>query len=464
MSYRYVAPKLRYQAYARPKKLIRNRVAYKKGPGFFQNPPPEPSSGNAMPRVFNPKSKPLYKKKRADWAGALGMIGGALAGAGVAGIPGAALGAGIGSSLGSTVGNLIGSGSYKLVSNSLVGVGQVPRMHAGKGCTSVRIRHREYIKDISSSGFTGANGTSFTSDLISINPRYTKSFPWLSSFAGNFQEYVPAGIAYEFVSTCSDSFTNNTGNLQLGTVIMATQYNCNMKRFVDKQSMDNTEYSCSGKPSKNMIHLIECDPKQRPLEIMYIGAANDSSTFDQRFAILGNFQIATEGFQAANSKIGELWATYDILLLKPLGGPNGPLLGDHYSLGSGVTTSAYFGLAPVLSDDSNLGSKLTNTTITFPNGMSSNVRVEWSAEGASTATVPMTLTGTNGATPLDVYISDADSTVAVSCTTTNQMSVSYWNIVSANDGTYPTITFSSGTLVGTQTAGDLFISTVQNAE
>jgi len=313
MSYYYhkTPDKFRFKQYAPPqRKILRAPVKEKKKVKAKDY-------GTALPRPFTFNRKPMYAKKKTDWAGALGMVGGALMGGGMGGIPGAALGAGIGSSLGSTVGNLIGSGSYKLVSNSLCGIGQVPTMHMGKGSTSVRIRHREYIKDISTSGFTGVNGTTFTSDLISINPVYSKSFPWLSSLAGNFQEWYPAGIAYEFVSTSSESFTNSGGNLQLGTVLMSTQYNCNLKRFVDKQSMDNTEYSCSGKPSKNMIHLVECDPKQRPLARMYMGAANASATFDQRFAILGNFQIATEGMQAPDSKIGELWATYDIIMMKP---------------------------------------------------------------------------------------------------------------------------------------------------
>jgi len=133
-------------------------------------------------------------------------------------------------------------------------------------------------------------------------------------------------------------------------------------------------------------------------------------------------------------------------------------------LGTGVSTSAYFGSSiPNASDSSNFGTVLTNTAIQFPNGVSQYVRVEYVIYGASTATAPVTLTGTNGATPLDIYLGGADSDIDVSVTTTNYVQVSYWNIESANDGTVPTITFSSGTLVGTQTAGDLFVQTVQNS-
>lgn len=232
----------------------------------------------------------------------------------------------IGSELGSTligklahyVGKATGSGAYRIGTapqyNSLFGAtsGDVGSSSISFGDRSVRVSHREYLGDI----ITGTAGT-FNTQNFSVNPGLLNTFPWLSKIACNFQTYKPHGILIEFKSTSADAL--NSTNTALGSVVFAPDYNSMTftEDFVSKAEMLNYEGSIDCKPSDCFMAGLECDPRKIPLSELYIRNGNPLPNQDLRMTDLCSFAVATNGFQASNVTIGELFIIYDIEFFIP---------------------------------------------------------------------------------------------------------------------------------------------------
>lgn len=295
--------------------------------------------------------------------------GAGTAAGGAAGAAGGPFGAGIGASVGGGLARgmanlIVGSGAYSVNQNSLSSNGyvlsegsQIPSFGISGG--GVRITHREYVKDV----LVPAVPTAFTNASFTINPSNGLLFPWLAYAAALFQQYRVNGMVVEFRSLSSDSSAGGP----LGSVIMGTSYDVLDSNFTSKSIMENAQYSTSCKPSCSMVHSIECDPKLRPMEWLFVRSSGSSSgvSQDARFFDFGNFQIATAGLPgAANTVLGELWVSYDITLMKPeVGSP----ISSNYGSGNGaagLSVSAPFGTSRNLST-------LGNYSFT-PNTISSN--------------------------------------------------------------------------------------------
>lgn len=259
--------------------------------------------------------------------GAQGMLAGAPWAAG--GYPlamsyGRALGAAAGSAAGGKagsylhyIGKIFGSGDYvtsagSVKQNTLVNNSQIPSFASSKN--EVRIRHREFLTDISTHPTTAG---AFNLQSFPINPGVRASFPWLAEVCGStFQQYRINGMVFEYRSSSSNAL--NSTNTALGVVVMATDYDSADSVFTSKQQMENTEFGVSCKPSSNMIHGIECAKSLTSISELYVRAFDVPSGKDPRVYDMGNFQIATVGGQAAAVTVGELWVSYDISLIKAI--------------------------------------------------------------------------------------------------------------------------------------------------
>lgn len=230
------------------------------------------------------------------------------------------------------IGQISGLGAYKVRYNSImkevdpsqVEADYVPQVANRGGAKSVRIRHREYIQDVFSTA-------AFANLPFAINPSNINAFPWLSTIARNFQEYRFHGLVFEFISTSADAL--NSTNTALGTVILSTNYNAADAAYVNKQQAENSEFTVSSRPSRSLIHGVECDPLVTvnqghlyisPLSNGLAPAGEDVKTYN-----LGLFQFMTQGSQAA-ADIGELWVSYDLELMKPINNANNPEAVDHW--------------------------------------------------------------------------------------------------------------------------------------
>jgi len=237
----------------------------------------------------------------------------------------------IGRSLGSSVGGWVGGlaskflgkitglGDYKVAKNSIIG-NSPPAFMNGGGCVS--IAHREFL------GLVNSPGAAFTTTSYPLNPFNSDTFPWLAEIAASFETFQFKGLVFEFKSTYGDAIAST--NAALGSVILATQYNASAPAFTSQIQMENYQYATSTKPSVSMIHPVECDPSQLPVEHLYVYNQNGNDQ-DPRWANLGVTTIATVGQQAA-AVVGELWCSYDIEFYQPklLSGTSSNGLGAHY--------------------------------------------------------------------------------------------------------------------------------------
>lgn len=277
------------------------------------------------PRKNNNPSRKKQKGSlgRSLLTGGLGALGGLLGPAG----------ARVGASLGDWGSTMLGMGDYSVDKNSLDHGQGVPVMHNGH--KSMRISHRELLTDITGS-------TAFASRKFVINPGAAQTFPWLSGMSKQFQSYKIHGLAFEFVSTSADAL--NSVNTALGSVIMATQYNVSLPDFTSKAQMAQYEFSCTTRPSRSLVHLVECDPKLQVMDHLYTRDGALPAGADYQFYDWGNFYLATVGMQAA-ATIGELWVTYDIEFFKPRIDGSGSYPGDFTRISNGP-----FSLANPLGD------------------------------------------------------------------------------------------------------------------
>lgn len=285
-----------------------------------------------------------------------------------------------GARLGQMAGNLFrevtGVGDYKVSSNSLMSsIDQLPsfkNMSAG-----TRVQHREFLFDVITSDVAGQ----FKIQTVPIQPALTTAFPWLAASAENYQEYKLNGVVYEFKSNSYNALAST--NTASGTVVMATDYNVLDPPFTNKFQMEQTQFTCSGKPSINLLHPIECNKLETPTSVLFT-RAGPVTTGDLRLYDWGNFQIATVGMQGTSVNIGELWVTYDLTLLKPKLNSTVDVY-DHYVLDPAIVRAGgltYFGTTtapPSLTSDSDMGTTLSAVdsvnldTINFPSGYTGKV-------------------------------------------------------------------------------------------
>jgi hypothetical protein len=207
---------------------------------------------------------------------------------------------------------LFGFGDYatSIKGNSLmagVAGNSVPKFQ-GDGKRGVRLTEREFLGNIVTGPLVSGSSV-FTNSGYPIIPTNPVTFPWLSKIANLFDQWDPHGIVFEFHTTSS---TFNGTSQALGAVIMATDYDVNDPLYGSKQVMENADYACSTVPSSNLLHGIECDPRERPLDIMY----TTPRPSQLNFSTMGNFQIASQGCSTAGTTLGELWVSYDITFYK----------------------------------------------------------------------------------------------------------------------------------------------------
>lgn len=285
-------------------------------------------------------------------------------GAGVGSIFGPT-GAMIGRGIGGGLARITGLGDYQIsqpvAQNSLAG--QTPPMF-GNSTGATRIRHREFIGDIYSS-------TNFQVRSYPLTPGIPTLFPWLSHIAANYEQYRFRGLVVEFKSTSASAL--NSTNTALGVVGLATQYDAAEPDFVSKQEAENYIGAQSCNPSNSLLHFVECAPGQNPLNLMYVRTGVLPTNQDVKFYDLGKVQLFTQGMQQANVNIGELWVSYEIEFAKPkvpAGGDNQTAPIDWYTNTAvgyqNIYLSGKISGVPDLPTYGNLGTSITNNTLTIP--------------------------------------------------------------------------------------------------
>lgn len=185
---------------------------------------------------------------------------------------------------------------------------------------ALTISHKEYVRDVYGNELVRSSTTAtvpFTNATFQLNPGLESSFPWLSQIAANYEEYEFKQLIYTYKSIVADVSSNNG---QVGTIIMATQYNPSLPPFTNKGDMMSYAHSASAKSTDDMVHGVECDPAKlsgdpgKYIRTSPVLLSEDAKDYD-----LGtfNFAVANTPVSFVNASIGELWVSYTVVLRKP---------------------------------------------------------------------------------------------------------------------------------------------------
>lgn len=395
-----------------------------------KNNKPQPNK-QRRPRQQRPQTQ-KYQMVSAPRDSALGSIGGQ-----------------IGTVAGNFLSKIFGMGAYKLRKNSVyddICNDQVPVMHSNS--ETVTFRHREYICDITSS-------TAFVSNSFSINPGLSATFPYLSAIAQNFQEYQFNGLVFEVKSTSANAL--NSTNTALGTVSMVAQYRADAPTLVNKQQLLNEMWAVDAKPSESFILPIECDPAENPLKIQYVRTGSLPTGQDIKLYDLAKVTVATVGSQAA-AVVGELWATYEVVLRKPILSSGLALAGDTavYSCATGLDGTHPLGIVNTQITDS-IGLTISGSnTITLPaaaQGYFLFLQLISNGSGAAISFGNPTVAG-GGATKVNI---NASSYFGSNGTGVGYGALAF--VVYKPDPTITTtVTFANGTFPGSPAAGSVIVT------
>lgn len=210
----------------------------------------------------------------------------------------------------------LGIGSY--ATNALVngGGGQtgggVPSFSPGQE-GSVVITHEEYLSDV-----FGPDANEFVNKPYALNPGLEETFPWLAQIAQNYDEYTIHQLMFTYRSSIAPIGASGTG--QVGTVIMATQYNSDEQPFSSKGQMLQYAASRSARVIDGMIHGVECNPNMSSgAPGKYVRAGPTGLNQDIKTYDLGVFNMAVSDVPATytGQSIGELYVSYTVELRKP---------------------------------------------------------------------------------------------------------------------------------------------------
>ncbi len=255
-----------------------------------------------------------------------------------------------------------GRGDYNVTSNQLVRSSATipPRF----GATSIRVRRRELIAPITSSGTAGA----FKLEKFTINPGYSATFPWLSVIAQVFESWRPMGVAFEYVSL-SGTAVGST-NTALGQLILAPQYNAYGLDPVNKVQLEGFPDAVSVCVDQSALLGVECKRNLRQSDALLIrntNVVNNATSMAAGLFDLGDLFVATNGLQGTTVAVGELWVIYDVELFNPIVPRSIVPQGASFYSNTATNQVTFFDECAQLSNDVGLVSSLSGATIYFDN-------------------------------------------------------------------------------------------------
>ena len=271
---------------------------------------------------------------------------------------------------------------------------------------------------------------------------------------------------FHYVTTSGNSVGSTTTSL--GTVMMATHYDTAQLAPASKLELLNEYYSNDAKPSENFCHPIECKASQSVTDLKYVTAHPNTSPSDARFEDHGFTFVHTQGQQAACT-VGEIWATYEVELLKPkaISTRGDSIAASGYMMGTVVNT-AWIGTAfftsstvPREHNDHDIA-RIDNNTLRFYSVSPGTYEFRLEVQ-AATALDPPTVAFTN-ATALNGYGNGTSCSQvnAITGATAGWLTISWMVKVPALDDV--TIAFTSGSgVVTAATYGVLWLQQISGS-
>jgi len=166
---------------------------------------------------------------------------------------------------------------------------------------SIRVRHREYIGDITSTG-TGFVVT----NTFPVNPGLAACFPWLSSVAIRYEKYKFNDLKYIY-----DPESSTAG---AGCVLMAVDFDASDVPPINKQYM--TTYVGATKSAPYLGSVMHAKKSfDQTIGFRYTRGGTNPATTDIKLYDVGTFYLATSGVPAG--LIGDLYVEYDVTFITP---------------------------------------------------------------------------------------------------------------------------------------------------
>lgn len=256
--------------------------------------------------------------------------------------------------------SLRGSGAYDLSSRQATESMQVGSFQQGD-VEVIRVRSREYLGSV-----LGSEGYSVRT--LPLNPGSIQTFPGLSKLAMHYEMYRMNGLVFWYHSTSGES--TNSANTAIGEVMMANQPDSTASVPADKYQLVRLNGSKQAKPSVDQLHGVEC--AGNGVKFIRHGdlieSRQDAARFDE-----GSFHIAVEGCNAAVTRIGELWVTYDVELIRSRDSAGQEVTAYAQLASNCIQNSVLTGAGPssvTLLANSLPMTVVSGTTIRFPNFVS----------------------------------------------------------------------------------------------
>jgi len=186
----------------------------------------------------------------------------------------------------------------------------------------VRVTHREYIQDISGS-------VAFADSQLSCNPGLATTFPWLSKLAAQYESYSFENLSFEFETTSPTTAT--------GTVLLAVDYDASDAAPANKTQIMSYR-NCVRSPPWSSCCNSSLREDLHKLKSNFVRSGALAANQDVKLYDVGTFNVATQG-QANTNAVGELYVSYDVLLMTPQLDPAANIVS---SLFSGTTNAAPF--------------------------------------------------------------------------------------------------------------------------
>lgn len=209
-----------------------------------------------------------------------------------------------------------GRGAYSESSGSIMPSATDSMIAGEDGC--VVLRRSEYLGDVFSGPLAGSY-SQFTAQTYYVNPGLSLdqggASNWLAPVGASFQQYKYNKLLFEFVSTSGNAISST--NSSLGTVIMCCQYDSSRKPFPNKQQMMDSQFAKAFAPSKTEKFPVECKASREAMKLYDIRTGPLTASQSQNTYDFVQFQIATQGCQAAGINLGEIWVHYEVVLDKP---------------------------------------------------------------------------------------------------------------------------------------------------
>lgn len=190
---------------------------------------------------------------------------------------------------------------------------EIPRITDDGGL--VRVRHREFISNVNITD-QGTSGLS-----VVLNPGNGKTFPWLSGLGNRFQQYKFLGCVVEYVTQCGNAVSAAVP--ALGQINIVATYDVARVTPSDPVERLNTYFSNSGIISADLMMAVECETTEQPCQVYNVyDNESKSQPVDKRWYDFAEVSVQILGAPKAPTATeyiaGQLWITYDLLLIKPV--------------------------------------------------------------------------------------------------------------------------------------------------